>query len=108
MSRRGWGLFVVVSLLWGLPYLLIKLAVAELDPLVLVFFRAALAALVLLPVALAKDALAPIVPRWRAVILLATIEIVGPFLLIAFGEQHVTSALAGILIAADPLFIAVL
>ena len=50
----------------------------------------------------------PILPRWRAVVLLATVEMVGPFLLIAYGEQHITSSLAGILIAADPLFIALL
>ena len=61
-----------------------------------------------MPVALAKGALAPIVARWRAVLLLAAIEIVGPFVLIAWGEQHVTAALAVILIAADPLFIALL
>src|SRR5579859_6841275 len=108
MTRRGWGLFVVISLLWGLPYLLIKVAVTELDPVLVVFLRAGVAALVLLPVALANGALKAMLPRWRAVVLLAAVEIVGPFLLIAFGEQHITSSLAGILIAADPLFIALL
>ncbi len=97
-----------MSLLWGLPYLLIKVAVAELEPVVIVFLRASIAALVLLPVALKKGALAPIRPRWRAVLLLSSIEIVGPFLLITHGEQHITSSLTGILIAADPLFIALL
>ena len=62
----------------------------------------------MLPLAIKKGALAPMLARWRAVALLATIEIVGPMLLIAYGEQHITSSLAGILIAADPLFIALL
>jgi drug/metabolite transporter (DMT)-like permease len=108
MTRRGWWLFLAISLLWGLPYLLIKVAVAELDPVLLVFLRAGIAAVVLLPVALANGALKAMLPRWRAVVLLAGVEIVGPFLLIAYGEQHITSSLAGILIAADPLFIALL
>jgi drug/metabolite transporter (DMT)-like permease len=101
-------LFVAISLIWGLPYLLIKVAVSELEPAVVVCLRAGIAVLVLLPVALARGALGPIRSRWRAVLLLATVEIVGPFLLITYGEQHVTSSLAGILIAADPLFVALL
>src|SRR5438477_585575 len=108
MSRRGWGLFVAISLIWGLPYLLIKVTVAELDPVLVVFLRAGVAALVLLPLALANGAVRAILPRWRAMVLLAAVEIVGPFLLITYGEQHITSSLAGILIAADPLFIALL
>lgn len=108
MSRRGWALFVGISLLWGLPYLLIKVAVTALDPVLVVFLRAGIAALVLLPVAVANGALRAILPRWRAVVLLASVEMVGPFLLIAYGEQHITSSLAGILIAADPLFVALL
>jgi drug/metabolite transporter (DMT)-like permease len=108
VTRRGWGLFVAISLVWGLPYLLIKVAVSELEPAVVVCLRAGIAAAVLLPVALARGALGPIRARWRAVLLLASVEIVGPFLLITYGEQHITSSLAGILIAADPLFVALL
>ena len=50
MSRRGWALFVAMSVIWGVPYLLIKVAVDELDPVTLVFLRCAIAALVLGPV----------------------------------------------------------
>jgi drug/metabolite transporter (DMT)-like permease len=108
VTRRGWGLFVALSVVWGLPYLLIKVAVDEMEPVVVVCLRAGIAVLVLLPVALARGALKPIFARWRAVLLLAAVELVGPFLLIASGEQHITSSLAGILIAADPLFVALL
>ena len=108
MTRRGWILFVAVSLLWGLPYLLIKIAIAELDPAVIVFARVAMTALLLLPLAAARGVLELALARWRAVLLLATLEIVAPFLLIAHGETHITSSLAGLLIAADPLFIALL
>jgi drug/metabolite transporter (DMT)-like permease len=92
VTRRGWGLFVALSVVWGLPYLLIKVAVDEMEPVVVVCLRAGIAVLVLLPVALARGALKPIFARWRAVLLLAAVEIVGPFLLIA----------------SDPLFVALL
>ncbi|MDQ6673670.1 MAG: DMT family transporter [Chloroflexota bacterium] len=108
MTRRAWALFGTISLLWGLPYLLIKVAIAELDPSVIVFARVVMSAIVLLPVALVRGALPLMLVRWRAVLALAVLEIVAPFLLIAYGETHITSALAGLLIAADPLFIALL
>jgi drug/metabolite transporter (DMT)-like permease len=108
MSRQAWVLFVTISLLWGLPYLLIKVAVSELDAAAVAFGRVAISTLVLLPVALAQGALKPFLARWRAVLGLAMIEVVAPFLLIANGEQHISSSLAGLLIAADPLFVAVL
>jgi drug/metabolite transporter (DMT)-like permease len=108
MTRRAWALFSVLSLLWGLPYLLIKVAIAELDPSVIVVARVVMSAVVLLPLALVRGEMPLMLVRWRAVLALATLEIVAPFLLIAYGETHITSALAGLLIAADPLFIALL
>jgi drug/metabolite transporter (DMT)-like permease len=108
MSQRAWVLFVAISLLWGLPYLLIKVAIAELDPAVIVFARVGVSAAVLLPVAVAQGALRKVTRRWGAVVALSVVEIALPFLLIAYGEQHITSSLAGLLIAADPLFIVLL
>jgi drug/metabolite transporter (DMT)-like permease len=105
MTRRAWALFVAMSALWGLPYLLIKVAVAELDPTVLVFVRLAMAALVLTPIAVAARALKNVRARWRRLVLIAAAGIVAPFLLIAYGEQHITSSLAALLIASDPLFV---
>jgi drug/metabolite transporter (DMT)-like permease len=108
VTRRAWLLFVAISLLWGLPYFFIKVAIQELDPAVIVFVRVSLAALVLLPLALARGAFAYLRGRWRLIVALAVLEIVLPFLLIAWGEVHITSSLTGLLIAADPLFVALL
>jgi drug/metabolite transporter (DMT)-like permease len=97
-----------MSALWGLPYLLIKVAVAEVDPLLVVFVRLTVAAVVLLAIALASGSLERLRHRWRTLVPMATIGIAAPFLLIAYGEQHITSSLAALLIAADPLFIVLL
>jgi drug/metabolite transporter (DMT)-like permease len=108
MSRQAWALFVAMSILWGLPYLLIKVAVAELDPAVVVFARLALAALVQLPLALARGAITNLGRCWRPLLFIAVVGIVAPFLLLAAGEQHISSSLAALLIATDPLFIVLL
>jgi drug/metabolite transporter (DMT)-like permease len=108
MTRRAWLLFIAMSLLWGTPYLFIKIAVVELDPTFMVFARLAMAAFILLPLGIARKALN--VTRQHAPILLA-IAVFGialPFFLIAYGERYVTSSFAALLIAADPLFIVVL
>ena len=108
MTRRGWLLFATMSLLWGVPYLLIRITVAELSPFVVVAIRTGLAALVLLPLAWRSGALGALRGRWHLVLAFALVEITAPFVLIAYGEQHVTSSLAGLLVAAVPLFVALL
>jgi drug/metabolite transporter (DMT)-like permease len=109
VSPRAWTLFAAVSVLWGMPYLFIKIAVDEgVSPAVVAFVRVVLAALVLLPFALRTGALRGLRARWRPLVAFAVLEIVLPFPLIAYGEQHVASSLAAILIAALPLTIAVL
>jgi drug/metabolite transporter (DMT)-like permease len=94
--------------LWGLPYLLIKVAVAELDPAFLVFVRLSLAAIVLLPIAWATGSLKRLRRRSRRLVTVAVVGIAIPFALIAYGEQHITSSLTALLIAADPLFVVLL
>lgn len=108
MTRQAWVLFVAMCLLWGTPYLLIKVAVAELEPTFLVFARLMISALVLLPLAAARGALRAARKRWLILLVIAAFGIVAPFLLIAYGEEHITSSLAALLIAADPLFIVIL
>jgi len=108
MTRRAWLLFVAMSLLWGVPYLLIKIAVSEVDPSFLVFVRLGLSALVLLPLALMRGTVGPLKRYWQTLVTIGTVGIVLPFLLIAYGEQHITSSLAALLIAADPLFVVLL
>ena len=105
MTRKGWLLFISMSVIWGIPYLFIKIALRELDPGVVVFARVGIAALVLLPVAASRGVLRKVRERWLAVAALACVQIAGPFLLISYGEQHITSSLTSLLIAADPLFV---
>lgn len=107
MSRRGWALFVAMSVIWGLPYLLIKVAVEELSAPVLVFARCVLAVCLLVPLAAARGELR--VPRryWGALVGYALLEMTGPWLLLAYAEQTLTSSLTGLLVAVVPLVAAV-
>jgi drug/metabolite transporter (DMT)-like permease len=104
VSARGWILFAAVSVIWGMPYLFIKIGVEELSPGFVAWSRVALAALVLLPLALRTGALRGLPLRWLAAF--AAVEIAVPFPLIGFGEQRISSSLAAILIAALPLVVA--
>jgi len=109
MSARAWIAFAAVSVLWGVPYLFIKVAVEDgVPPAFLAWVRVLLAAAVLLGLAWRVGALASLRGRWRWLVVFATIEIAVPFPLIAAGELHVASSLAAILIAAAPLFVSVL
>ncbi|MFI1854270.1 DMT family transporter [Streptomyces sp. NPDC020480] len=105
MSRRGLPLFITVSVLWGVPYLLISVALEGLGPVGVVAGRVALGALVLLPVAWRRGLPRLLRERWRPLLLLAVVEVAAPFTLIAVGERTVSSGLAGVLIATEPLFI---
>ncbi|GAB2603151.1 membrane protein [Paractinoplanes abujensis] len=108
MNRRAWLLFLTVSVLWGIPYFLIKVALEDLSPLLVVFGRVAIAALVLLPIAAARGSLAALRGRMGWVTVLAVVHILGPFLLITYGETHISSSLTGLLIAVEPVAIALL
>ncbi|MCU0483482.1 MAG: DMT family transporter, partial [Chloroflexi bacterium] len=103
MTRRGLVLFATMSLVWGIPYLLIRVAVAEVSPGVLVFARTGLAAAILLPIALLRVDLRPILRRWPWIVAFAVIEIAVPWVLLAAAEQQISSSLAGLLIAGVPL-----
>jgi drug/metabolite transporter (DMT)-like permease len=103
MTRRGLILFAAMSVIWGIPYLFIRIAVDEITPAVLVFGRTAIATMLLLPFALARVDLRPVLARWRWVVAFATIEIAIPWVLLATAEQRLSSSLTGLLIAATPL-----
>ncbi|MEP6697945.1 MAG: DMT family transporter [Pseudonocardiales bacterium] len=108
MTRRGWLLFAAMSAIWGIPYLLIKIAVGELAPATLVLGRTGLAALLLLPIALTRGAVRPVLRRWRMVLLFTAVEICVPWLALGYAEQRLSSSLTGLLIAGVPLMSAVL
>src|SRR5215471_18666947 len=106
MTRKGWLLFISMSIIWGIPYLFIKIAVQELDPIVVVFARVGIAAIVLLPVAIQRRALGQLREQWLTITALVFVHIVGPFLLISYGEQHISSSLTSLLIASEPMLVA--
>lgn len=102
MTKRGWLLFAAMAVIWGIPYLLIKVAVGELSPASLVFLRTAIGTALLLPLALARDALRPVLPQWRWLVVYTIVEVAAPWFLLSDGERRITSSLAGLLIAAVP------
>jgi drug/metabolite transporter (DMT)-like permease len=91
-----------MCLIWGIPYLLIRVAVREITPAMLVFLRTGGATLVLLPLAAHRGELRPLLPRWRMVTLFAVVEIAIPWVLLSSAERRVSSSLAALLIAATP------
>lgn len=103
MSRRGLALFILLSVLWGLPYLLIKVAVAEVSVPFIVFARSAFGAAVLLPFVLRGAGFAALRAHWRPVLAFAVIEMIIPQGLIVHGEVHISSSMAGLLVAATPI-----
>ena len=103
MTRRGIILFVLLGVTWGIPYLLIKIAVRQLDPAMLVLARAGLAALILLPVAAARSEIMPVLRRWRPLAVFTLAEIVVPQFLLGSAEERLPSSTTGLLIAAVPL-----
>jgi drug/metabolite transporter (DMT)-like permease len=109
VSTRAWGGFFAVAVLWGIPYLFIRIAVDDgVPPVFLAWARVTMAAAVLLVLARRAGVLGSLRGRWRWVAAYAIAEIAIPFPLIGFGEQRVSSSLAAILIAAVPLIMTVL
>ncbi|HEV8469944.1 MAG TPA: DMT family transporter [Candidatus Limnocylindria bacterium] len=103
MTRRGWLLFAAMAVIWGVPYLLIKIAVAEVSPATLVLMRTALGAAILVPLAMFSGGLRALVPHWRAVLLYTFVEVAAPWILLSDAERRLSSSLSGLLIAGVPL-----
>src|SRR4051812_36916631 len=103
MNRRGAVLFAAMCVIWGIPYLMIRVAVRELAPVTLVFFRTALGAMILMPVAGARGELRPLLARWKPLLAYTAVEVAIPWVLLARAETKLTSSLTGLLVAAVPL-----
>jgi drug/metabolite transporter (DMT)-like permease len=103
MSRRGFLLFAAMCVIWGIPYLLIKVAVEDVSPAFLVLARTAIGALLLLPIAAARRELRPLLPFWLPLVAFAAVEIALPWVLLGEAETQISSSLTALLIAAVPL-----
>jgi drug/metabolite transporter (DMT)-like permease len=103
VTRRGILLFAALGIAWGIPYLLIKIAVGELDPATVVLGRSAIGALVLLPLAFARGQVLVVLRRWRPLLVYTAVEIVLPWFFLSSAEQRLPSSTSGLLLAAVPL-----
>lgn len=108
MSTRAWLAFGALGIIWGLPYLFIKLAVREISPFDVAWGRITLAALILLPIAWRRGALRTLSTHKRAIVAFALVEFAIPFSAISTGERWIPSSVTAILIATVPLTIALI
>jgi drug/metabolite transporter (DMT)-like permease len=108
VSRRGWALFAAMSVIWGIPYLLIKVADGGVAVPVLVLARVGIGAALLLPVALRRGRLGTLLPYWRWLVAFAAVEIITPWLLLSEAERRLPSSTTGLLVASVPIVVVVL
>jgi drug/metabolite transporter (DMT)-like permease len=104
MTRRGVVLFAAMSVIWGIPYLFIRVAVLEVPPGIVVLGRTLIGALILLPIALRAPGLTPVLRRWRPLLLFTLVEIAVPWYLLTTAEETASSSFSGLVISAVPLF----
>lgn len=104
MSRRSWVLFVLVGIVWGLPYVFIRIAIRDLAPETMIFFRCAITLVALAPFTKRRHRIELLARHWFALIIYSLVEIAIPWYLLARAEQHVTSSLAGLIVATVPIF----
>ena len=103
VSRRGLALFVAMCVIWGIPYLLIKVSLDGLGPVDLVFVRFVIGAVVLVPIALTRVEVRPILRRWRWVVAYTIVEMGVPWVLLSDAELRISSSLSGLLVSTVPL-----
>jgi drug/metabolite transporter (DMT)-like permease len=103
VSRRGLALFAAMCVIWGIPYLLIKVSLEGFSPVALVFVRFVLGAVILVPIALTRVDVRPILRRWGWVVAYTVIEMGVPWVLLSDAEQRISSSLSGLLVSSVPL-----
>ncbi len=106
MKRSSWINFGVVGFLWGIPYLLIRVAVApgQFTPIFVVFCRVTMGAAILIPYSIKRGVLKAALPHLKWIILYGILELVGPWVFLSEGETKVNSGLAALLIAATAIW----
>ncbi|MDG4793486.1 DMT family transporter [Micromonospora sp. WMMD1082] len=108
MNRRAWVELIVLAALWGAVYPLIEVALRDLSPTVVVLGRVLFACILLVPLAIRRNALPDLWRRPRAIIETVLVQSTVPLLLLTYGQRYVPAGIAGILIGAQPLFVAML
>jgi drug/metabolite transporter (DMT)-like permease len=109
MNRRAWLLMALLAALWGASYLFIKIALDDgMPPVFIVFVRILLGAVVLVPIAIYAGAPRRMRGLAGPVLFLAVVQVVGPFVLITYGERHIASSLTAILVSAAPIITALI
>ena len=103
MSAKNWFKFFFLGLVWGSSFLWIKLALREVGPFTLVFFRAGIAFLGLLVVWLVLRPKLQKRDLWKFA-LMGVFNHALPIVLISWSEKHISSGLAAILNSTTPLF----
>ncbi|MBL5972352.1 MAG: EamA/RhaT family transporter [Candidatus Leucobacter sulfamidivorax] len=103
-TRKGWILFAVMSVVWGITYLFIKEAVESYSPAAVVAGRTLIGGLLLLPFAIRAGVLKEALRLWPWLLVFGVIEMAGPFLLLSHAETQLPSGLTGLLVATVPLF----
>jgi drug/metabolite transporter (DMT)-like permease len=106
VSPRAWWLFLALGVIWGIPYLLIRIAVADAPPVFVAFARTFIGALLLLPIAVGKGAVRPALRHWRPLLAFTLVEISVPWWLLGYAETRINSSTAGLLIATVPVIAA--
>ena len=103
MTRKGLLLFASMCVIWGIPYFLIRVAVGEISPVMLVFARTGIGALILMPIVIARGGLRGLGRKWVPILAFAAVEIGGPWFCLSSAEQRISSSLAGLLVSCVPL-----
>ena len=96
--------FGLVGFLWGIPYLLMKVAVEDFPPSAVVAGRTLIGASILIPIAIYRKKFKGAVLGFKFVAFYALLEMIGPWILITTAEQKMSSGLAGLLVSTVPIF----
>ncbi|QDG79789.1 EamA family transporter [Labrenzia sp. PHM005] len=108
MSGRAFefGLLGLLALLWGSSYMWINVALDTIPPFTLITLRVGLASLVLLGILALRGLKLPTDRKtWRLFFVQSIVNSTGPWMLLAWGQQSVDSAVASVLNSTSPLFV---
>lgn len=100
------GLLGLLALLWGSSYMWISIALETIPPTTLIALRVGLASLVLLGILSLRGLKLPADSKtWRLFFVQSIVNSTGPWMLLAWGQQSVDSAVASVLNSTSPLFV---